>query len=249
MASSKLRRRFGAGRDGFGTVGVGPDHGELAVPQRGQVDRDLAGHAHHDHLAAGLTMASDWASESDEPTQSKTTSAPSVSRPASTNEPDWRRTARASWSGATTVSAPSGPGQAALVRVLGPHHDGARRHRSDQVIEGGHHGQSQGAGPDHGHGVPVGDAGGQDGVDGAGGGLDHHGVLVGEGRRAPRGVGRRGPPARRPTSRRRCRRRTRSAGPVRDRRRPRCRTDRCGPRHSAGTGAGCRGEHSRAPAR
>jgi hypothetical protein len=55
----------------------------------------------------GRTMASDSASESELPTQSKTTSAPSVRRPASTSEPDRRRTARASCSGATAVSAPS----------------------------------------------------------------------------------------------------------------------------------------------
>ena len=40
------------------------------------------------------------------PTQSKTTSAPSVSRPPTTSEPAWRRTARSSWSGATVMSAP-----------------------------------------------------------------------------------------------------------------------------------------------
>ena len=128
----------------------------------------------------GRTMASEWVSDSEVPTQSKTTSAPSVSRPASTSEPDWRRTARASWSGATTVSAPSRSAVALLVRVLGPDHHRAARDRADHGVQGSHHGQAQGAGPDHGHRVPVGDAGRQDGVDGTGGGLDHHGVLVGE---------------------------------------------------------------------
>ena len=63
-----------------------------------------------------------------------------------------------------------------------------------------------------------------------------------ERRRAPRGAGRRGPPARRATSRRRCRRRTRSAARARGRRRPRCRTARCGPSaHCGQSGWMCRG--------
>ncbi len=131
----------------------------------------------------GRTMASAWVSEARSvPTQSKTTSAPLVSRPASTSEPAWRRTARASWSGATTVSAPRHSASWRWWRVLGPdHHRAAGRRGRTTWSEGGHHGQAEGAGPDHRHRVARFHAGRQDGVDGAGGGLDHDGVLVGEG--------------------------------------------------------------------
>ncbi len=54
----------------------------------------------------GRTMASDCSSEAVLPTQSSTTSAPSVSRPPSTSDRDRARTARASWSWGTAMSAP-----------------------------------------------------------------------------------------------------------------------------------------------
>ena len=88
-------------------------------------------------------MASAWSIDASLPTQSNTTSAPSVSRPASTIEPACRRTARASWSGGTTWSAPSVGGQLALAGVLGPDDHGARGQRADQAVDGGQRGQPE----------------------------------------------------------------------------------------------------------
>ena len=173
------------------------------------------------------------------PTQSKTTSAPSVSRPASTSDPAWRRTARASWSGGTTWSAPSEAASSRWRACLAPDDDGARHRRADERVEGGDGGEAEGAGAHDGDEVTVGDAGRQRGVDRAGGGLDHDGVLVGQAPRARRGAGWRGPSAARSTTRRRCRCRTRSAAPARGRRRPGCRTVRCGPSRTGGRGGGC----------
>src|ERR1700730_14635031 len=110
------------------------------------------------------TMAKDWVSDSDVPTQSKTTSAPVVNRPANTNEPAWRRTARASWSGDPHRVGPQLLGRLALVRVLGPDQDRARNRRAHHMVEGGHGGQAQGSRTDHRHHIAGLDAGGQGGV-------------------------------------------------------------------------------------
>ena len=126
----------------------------------------------------GRTMARASVMEAALPTQSNTTSAPSVSRPASTSDPAWRRTARASWSGGTTWSAPSEAASSRWRACLAPTttvHGGGR---ADQVVEGGDGGEAEGAGTDHGDDVAGGDAGRQGGVDGAGRRLDHDGVLV-----------------------------------------------------------------------
>ena len=181
------------------------------------------------------------------PTQSKTTSAPSVSRPASTSDPAWRRTARASWSGGTTWSAPSEAARSRWRACLAPTTTVHGADGPDEPVEGGDGGEAERAGPDDGHQVAVGDVGRQGGVHRTGGRLDQHGVLVGQRRRARRGAGWRGPSAGRSTSRRRCRCSSRSGDPARGRPRPGCRTVRCGPTRTGGTGgsdvAGGAAEH------
>ena len=76
---------------------------------------------------------------------------------------------------------------------------------------------------------------GQGAVDGAGGRLDHDRRLVAPARRAPRAAAARGRPAP-ATSRRRCRRSTRSAGRAAGGRRPVARSGWCARRRTAGHG-------------
>ena len=85
-------------------------------------------------------MARDWLTDPDVPTQSKTTSAPLVSRPAEHQRPAWRRTARASWSGAPRCRRRA-TGQLALMGVLGPDHHRAGRPAAPGG--GGHHGEAR----------------------------------------------------------------------------------------------------------
>ena len=92
---SRRRARLGA-------VGVGADERHLAVPQRGQVDADPAGHAHQDHPAPGPDHGQRTGrSTRPSPRSRSTTSAPPVSR--------WPARRRAQ--GERAAAAPHGPGQ------------------------------------------------------------------------------------------------------------------------------------------
>ncbi len=190
-------------------------------------------------------MASEAPSESALPTQSKTTSAPSVRRPASTSDPERRRTARASWSGIDHRVGAERPGELPLARVLGPDHDRARLGRVAR--------DDGGPPPWRGRGCrrrrrpprprpgrrPASTAWTAQAV-----GSTMTRVLVAErvGHRVD--LGARGPPVPPSTSPLRCRRRSRSGARGRGPRRPRCRTGPVWPAAQYGHGGSMwRGAH------
>ena len=210
----------------------------------------LAGHADQHHPAPGPHQDSASVIEAALPTQSNTTSAPSVSRPAEHQRPAARRrTARANWSGGTTWSAPSEAASSRWRACLAPTmtvHGAVGR---TSVVEGGDGGEPQGAGAHHGHQVTVGDVGRQGGVHRTGGRFDHDGVLVGQ--CVGYGVQLAG------VGHQRCGRPTAAgvgavAGLQSGARGPRrrgCRTGRCGLSRTRRRAGGCGGGRSRAPAR
>ncbi len=134
-------------------------------------------------------MARLWAIDSALPTQSSTTSAPpdsvtvSPGSPPKDSECELRRTARGNWHWWKCLGGAEGPGQALLVGVLGSDQYHPRSRASTgrgQVGQGGDDGEAQGAGAQHGHHVVVADAGAQNGMDGAGHGLDRDGIGIAE---------------------------------------------------------------------
>ncbi len=122
-------------------------------------------------------MASAWARDSSLPTQSTTTSAPPVSVPETSSERDRRRTTPGQVPGVDHHVGPELLGQGALMGVARPDEHGARRGEVDQ---GGDGAQAEGSRPEHRHGVSGPHPGVEGGVHGAGGGLHHDGVVVGQ---------------------------------------------------------------------
>ncbi len=157
-----------------------------------------------------------------------------------------RRTARRSSPGSTTVVAPSSLASSRWAGCLAAATIGPARvkRRSAAMVS-----RPEGARADHDHGRPVGVAGGgQRAVHRARGRLDHDRGLVAHVGGHRRAAGSGGRPSAW-TSRRRCRSRTRSAGPARGRRRRCARSCPGRPARTPRTSARCRGSRSRAPAR
>ena len=152
----------------------------------------------------------------------------------------WRRTARASWSGGSASVQPSSRGQALLVRVAGADEHRRRARGSGRWRPGGDEravtSRPERAGAETATTSPVGDRRAEHGVHGAGHRLDGDrvGVAQAVGHRVE--LARVGDEARRSTSRRRCRRRSRSAGPGGCARRRRGRSCRPVPAWQAGHG-------------
>ncbi len=246
-----MRRPACPGPARLGPVGVGADQGDLPVPQRGQVDGDPARACRPAPPGPGAAPGPGPRRATRRCPRSRTPRRrPRSAGRRAPREPAGRRTARASWSGGTTGRRRA-RGQLALVGVLGPDQHGARGRRPDQLVRGRRRWPARACRRRRtATRSPSADAGRQRGVDGAGGRLDHDGVLVGQG--VGHGVELAGvghEPAR-STSRRRCRCSSRSAA-----RRPGGRRRRCSQqpgvarrrtRHRAGR---CRGGRSRAPAR
>ena len=109
----------------LGPVGVGAGQADLAVPERRQVDRDLARHADERHGAPGADhgqrlldrLGAAHAVEHHVGPARQGGGRPRP--PPKESEWLWRRTARASWSGGRASVAPNSRGQALLVGVAG----------------------------------------------------------------------------------------------------------------------------------
>ena len=157
------------------------------MPQRGEVEGVWPGMPTTSTSPPGRATPSAWVSESAEPTQSMTTSAPPVGRPPTTNEPVAARMARPSSFGSATQSAPSSVASfcwagcfavAMIVVAIGVDPQGGDRQ------------QPEGAGADDRDGPTGGRS--DRAVHRAGGRLDHHGLLVGHRLRAPAAAATRG---------------------------------------------------------